>query len=130
MTPASPRRDQGPPGSGEDPVALGGHDVLGQVQQVVGVDLAQLVAGWLPSQDAPEGGPGHLGIGLTGRGVRPDVGRNAVELVERHLPAPCTGASGVDQGLVHVEEYGDWLGHLGHVVTALARGPALPSRTA
>src|ERR1700685_3477415 len=84
--------------------------------------MAQFIHARLAVQDTLEGGPGHLGVGLTGRGVLTDVGRDAVEGVEGHLPTPPARAAGVDEGLVDVEEHDDGLGHLGHVAPASSFG--------
>jgi hypothetical protein len=57
------------------------------VQEVLHVDLIELLVTGLAAEDAAEGGPGHFGVGLARRAVLTDVGGNAVELLERRLPA-------------------------------------------
>src|SRR5207249_12314254 len=52
-----------------------------------------------------EGLAGNHRIGLSGRGVRADVGGDPVQLVERVRPAPRAGPSAVDQRAVDVEQH-------------------------
>jgi len=78
MTPASPRRRQDLLRSGEYPVALCDPDVGGQVQEVLGVEPAELVIARVATKHGVEGGAGHLRVGLTGRAVLADIGGDAV----------------------------------------------------
>src|SRR4051812_18688330 len=90
--------------TGKNLVLLGGPYVVGKVQEVLGIDLVEFVDAWVSAEHTSEGLDRDLRIGFTGRGVLADVGRDAVQLLERGTPTPRTGPAGMDQRLVHIEQ--------------------------
>ena len=75
------------------------------MQEVLGIDVVEFVGAWVSAEHASEGLDRYLRIGFTGRAVLADVGRDAVQLLERGPPTPRTGSAGMDQRLVHIEQH-------------------------
>ena len=77
----------------------------------MGIDLVELVGARVPTEDPAKGLAGNLRVGLARGRVLPDVGRNAVEPLERSTPTAGARPARVDQGLVHVEQHDYRLTH-------------------
>ena len=126
-TPASARRSSSCRGTGKHLVLRRGPDVVGQMEQILRVDPAELVGTRVPAEHTSERLGRHLRVGLTRRGVLADVGGDAVELLERGIPTPRPRPTRVDQRPVDVEQHNNGLRHRAvHVNEGVLASPEVP----
>ena len=88
----------------QDPVPLALRDRLGQVLQPALDHLRQLGRGRVAAEHRRERLGSHVGIRHARVGELADVGRDAVELLERLPPGGRAGPAGRDERAVDVEE--------------------------